>query len=481
MNYQPKMQPYPHQLEALSRLNGRNAFALLMAMRTGKTKVLLDDFGQLELDGKVSDLLVIAPAGVYRTWETAVRDHVSSTLQHRLRIHTWNSSANGQKETLRRREFLASTHPRLLLMNVEALSAVQRAQDFCIQFLRNPAQAMIAVDESTIIKSPKALRTKFINRELARRAAYRRILSGLPTPRSPLDLFCQFQFLDERILGFSSFYGWSGFQNRYAIIERKHMGGRWVPIVVGYRHVDELHAKIDPHSFRVPFRPDIPSTYTIREVPWTEKQKKVYEDIKNFATSALENGAHVTATVVIAQILRLHQVLCGHVRDEAGNLHEIPEHRTGQLLELLEDYAGKAVIWCSYGHSIGKLTAALAKEYGENAVAAFWGGNVAIREDEEKRFLNDPQCRFMLATPHAGGKGRTWSVADLVVYYSSNNDLELRDQSEQRVQGLGKQRQVDYIDLIVPGTVEGKILTALRKKINMAATITGDDWREWIV
>ncbi len=473
------MQPYPHQTQALERLNGHKAFALLMAMRTGKTKVLLDNFGQLELERQVSDLLVIAPAGVYRTWETAVRDHVSDDLQRRLQIHVWNSSANSQREQLRRLSFIeCEERPRLLLMNVEALSAVERARDFCVRFLRDPARAMIAVDESTIIKTPGAERTKFIIRNLTTRADYRRILSGLPTPRSPLDLYSQFEFLDWKILGHQSFYT---FRANYAIIQPQRFGGRTVQLVVGYRNVEQLQAKIEPFSFRVPFRPDIPSTYTIREVAMTAAQKKIYADIKCFATSALEGGGHVTATVVIAQILRLHQVLCGHVRDETGVLHEIPENRTGELLALLEDYAGKAVIWCSYGHSIEKVVRALAQEYGEKAVAAFWGGNGPVRESEERRFLIDPECRFMVATPHAGGKGRTWSVADLVVYYSSNNDLELRDQSEQRVQGIGKKQQVDYIDLVVPGTVEGKILTALRKKINMAATITGDDWREWIV
>src|SRR5262245_39327880 len=35
--YQPKLEPWAHQLEALHRLRGQRSFALLMAMRTGKT------------------------------------------------------------------------------------------------------------------------------------------------------------------------------------------------------------------------------------------------------------------------------------------------------------------------------------------------------------------------------------------------------------------------------------------------------------
>jgi SNF2 family DNA or RNA helicase len=477
-NYQTKMVPYQHQTEALIKMRGKLAFALLMAMRTGKTKVLLDDFGHLELAGEVKDLLVIAPAGVYRTWMKAMEDHLSDDLRTRIAVHVWSSAANGIKINQERESFLQKTSPRMLLMNVEALSAVVRAKDFCINFLRNPEHSMIAIDESTIIKTPGARRTKFINRTLAALAAYRRILSGLPTPRSPLDLYCQFQFLNPSILGYNSFYS---FRARYAIMRNMIYGGRSVPIVVGYRDVEDLKRRIEPHSFRVEFRPKIPSTYTIREVALTEEQRKIYNEIKQFATTQLADGSHVTATIVIAQILRLHQALCGYTADEDGRHHEIPEQRTDELLELLEDYAGKAIIWCSYDYSINKVVEAIRKVYGQNSVARFWGGNVATREAEEQEFFNNPDCRFMVATPSAGGRGRTWSNADLVVYYSSTNNLEHRDQSEQRAQGLEKTRQVDYIDLIAPGTVETKILQALRAKINMAATINGDNYKEWLI
>lgn len=476
-------------------MNGHDAFALLMAMRTGKTKVLLDNFGQLEAEGEVSDLLVIAPAGVYRTWETAIHDHVSDTLQRRLVVYTWSSAAKTQKAQLLRQSFLATGKPRVLLMNVEALSSVPEAKEFCVAFLRNHDKAMIAVDESTIIKTPRTKRTQFILRELAPRAKYRRILSGLPTPRSPLDLYCQMEFLDQRILGYHSYWA---FRAVCAITRKITVGGRTVEVEVGYRKqiVEWMQQKIEPHSFRVPFRPTIPSTYTIREVQLSKEQRRIYDEIKNYATARLSEEVHVTATIVIAQILRLHQVLCGHVTDENGQLHDVPERRTSELIELLEEYNGKAVIWCSYDHSIKKVCQTLAQAYpvlGSDGqplsaqpwphphIARFWGGNTRTREDEERRFTNDPSCRFMVATPSAGGRGRTWSVADLVVYFSSTYDLEHRDQSEQRVQGLDKKRQVDYIDLIAPNTVEKKILQTLRQKINMAATITGDQWKEWII
>jgi hypothetical protein len=114
-------------------------------------------------------------------------------------------------------------------------------------------------------------------------------------------------------------------------------------------------------------------------------------------------------------------------------------------------------------------------------VARFWGGNVDTREEEEAWFKTKPECRFMVATQSAGGRGRTWDVADLVIYHASRNDLEHRDQSEYRALNVGKERGVDYIDLVVPNTVDMKIIEALRAKIDLSQVITGDSWREWII
>jgi len=169
------------------------------------------------------------------------------------------------------------------------------------------------------------------------------------------------------------------------------------------------------------------------------------------------------------------------VRDEQGNEHALPENKTAALLEELEDYSGKAVIWFTYTRNLENCAAVLREIYGPNSVARFYGGNAATREFEEEMFRGDPDCRFMLATGGAGGKGRKWSVADRVINFSTADNLENREQSEQRNLAVDKERGVDYVDLVVPNTIEMKILHALRNKINMSAAINRDTWREWIV
>jgi len=477
MKYKSKREPRAKQAEALAKMKGRDAFALLMAMRTGKTKVLTDDWGRTIQENGSSNLLLIAPGGVYRTWPPEMQKDLPIDAEFFL----WESGKKTKAKELEKAFFMKERNkPRVLIINIEALSSIKEARELCLEFARQ-APCSIVIDESVIIKNPSAKRTKFINRELGPLAMRRRILSGLPTPRSPLDLYSQFEFLDWRILGFKSYYA---FRARYAVMRSVDFGGRQVQIVVGYRNIDDLWEKIEPYSFRCRLEDcyDLPpSQYMIREVKMTEDQARLYKEMKAFATAQLSNESHISATIVIAQMLRLHQILCGHVMDEEGKVHEISENRTAELIELLDDYDGKAIIWCAYDHDVRKVSEKLKQHFGEGSVARFWGGNVATREDEERRFKNDPDCRFQVATASAGGRGRTWDCADLVIYYSSTNNLDHRSQSEERPKGVGKTKSIAYIDLMVPDTVETKIIQALREKINMAAMITGDNYQEWLI
>ena len=176
------------------------------------------------------------------------------------------------------------------------------------------------------------------------------------------------------------------------------------------------------------------------------------------------------------------QICCGYVMDDEERvLHELPERRTDALLEVLNEHVGKAIIWCPWKPPLYRVINRLTKEYGAASVAQFHGSNVATRGEEERRFLNDPQCRFMCATQGAGMRGNTWNVADLTVYYANNYNLEMRDQSEDRNHRIGQTNRVTYVDLIAQGTIENKMIAALRNKIDLATLINREGHRAWLV
>lgn len=480
--YHPPMEPWAHQRKALDKMAGAEAFALFMEMRTGKTKVILDEWAQLVILGRVENLLVVAPAGVYRTWEEAAAEHLAPAILARTSLITWASGA-GKKAVEALNRLLGRSGPKILLVNVEALSTVDRARKLCLDFVRS-APTTFVVDESTTIKDHRAKRTKFCL-DLAHLAASRRILSGLPSPQSPLDLFSQFYFLSPYILGHRIF---TTFRARYAKMKRVPFGpgGRMIEVVAGYQNLDELQRKIEPHSFRVKLEDcyDLPpKMYARRDVEMTGEQRRIYDEIREFAAARLSAEARVTTTMVLTQMLRLHQVLAGHVVADDGSEFDVAENKTEEMLAILENHPEprKAIVWVAYDRSVRKVVRALMAKYGEGSVSAFWGGNADSREAGELRFKANPRCRFMVATAASGGRGRTWDAADLVIYFSNTHSLEHRLQSEERAQAVGKARSVAYFDLVCPGSVEEKMLKSLRAKISLSDAITGDDWRQWVV
>jgi hypothetical protein len=475
--YSPKLARWQHQDRALAAMNGADAFALFMDMRTGKTKTVLDEFGQDELSGTVRNLLVIAPAGVYRTWEDDAKKHLSNDLLAAVDIAVWKSGPT-LAQRMRMRDFIVHKGPCILLVNVEALSTDTGAAKLCEKFLASGPTTMV-IDESTTIKGRKSARTKRCIR-LGKLASKRRILSGLPSPQSPLDVYSQFDFLGAPLLE-----NFDDFQSRYAIMQQIPCGpgGRWIPITVGYQRLDELQARIAPYSFRVRLDEcyDLPEKmYLRREVELTPEQETAYDQMVEYAVVELENAERVTASIVLTQMLRLHQILCGVTMSDDDVEIDIPEKRTEEMLSILENTDGKAIIWAAYSANVRRIADALRKVYGQDSVARFWGGNADTREAEEKAFKTDPKCRFMVATAAAGGRGRTWDVANTVIYYSNTFSLEHRMQSEERQQAVGKRQSVGVFDLVAPGTVEQKIIDTLRDKRELSNAITGDNWRTWI-
>jgi SNF2 family DNA or RNA helicase len=224
-----------------------------------------------------------------------------------------------------------------------------------------------------------------------------------------------------------------------------------------------------------------PKTYEFRDVELTKEQSRLYDSILHDATAKLNNGTHVTAINVLGQMTRLHQIICGHVRDENGKVQDVESNRMKAIIELLNEHDGKAIIWSVYDPEIRRIAAALATEFGQESVASFWGGNPRVRDQEESRWLSSPECRFMVSTQMSGGKGNTWNPATLVIYAANNHDLEHRYQSEDRCHRIGQTNKVTYVDLIVRDTVEEKIIHALRKKIDLATIITGENFKEWLI
>ena len=192
---------------------------------------------------------------------------------------------------------------RVFLMNVEALST-DKGKKYLETFL-NSSKAMLAVDESTAIKSPKARRTKALIK-IGRLAKYRRILTGFPVTQSPLDLWAQCNFMDENLLGDCG-NNYFQFQYRYSIMKKRTVGSHSFNLVVGYRNLEDLSGLLKTFSSRITKDEclDLPEkVYTQRNVTLTPEQKRIYSDIKEFALAQINDTEFMTTPNIMTQPLR---------------------------------------------------------------------------------------------------------------------------------------------------------------------------------
>ena len=473
MHYKFKSKPFAHQLKALEMSWDKEVFAYFMEMGTGKSKVLIDNIAMLYDKGKINGALIIAPKGVYKNWlESEIPNHLPDHIEKKIGFWQTKPDANDMKMLLKSDEDL-----HICIMNIEAFST-KKGVEYAYKFL-SCHRTLIGVDESTTIKNPNAKRTKSIL-TLSKHSKYRRILTGSPVTKSPLDLFSQCQFLDPWLLNQQSYYA---FRTRYAICRKINVSGRQVEIVVGYRNLGELSEQLKPFSYRVLKDDclDLPKkTYMKRIIQLTDEQKKLYKQMKEQALAFL-NGKMTTTATVITQLMRLHQITCGHFKADDDSVQEVNSNRLDELMDILEEMEGKAVIWAHYRHDIENIVNALEKKYPGETVTYY--GDTST-EDRQKaiKLIQDPESkvRFIVGTPQTGGYGITLTGASTMIYYSNGYDLEKRQQSEARIDRIGQEKPMTYIDIIAEGTVDDKIVQSLRKKVNIATEVMGEELKEWI-
>jgi SNF2 family DNA or RNA helicase len=477
MHYKFKSKPFAHQLKALEMSWDKKVFAYFMEMGTGKSKVLIDNIAMLYDKGKINGALIVAPKGVYKTWhDEQIPDHMPEHIEKEMVL--WESGAGKKKEEELNKLFKSSDDLHILIMNVEALST-KKGKIFAAKFL-SCHSSMMAVDESTTIKNPTAIRTKTII-DLGKDVKYKRILTGSPVTKSPLDLFTQCYFLDPWLLDQQSYYS---FKTRYAIMRQINVSGRMIQIVSGYRNLGELSNQLKPFSFRCLKDDclDLPAkTFMKRIIQLTDEQQKVYDQMKKLALAEL-NGKLTTTVNAITQIMRLHQITCGHFKSDDGTVQKLKNNRLDELMDVLSEMEGKAVIWAHYRYDIEVIVSAIKKEYGDNTVVTYYGDTTTDDRQKAIKSIQDPESpvRFVVGTPQTGGYGITLTGASTMIYYSNGYDLEKRQQSEARIDRIGQTRNMTYIDLIAEKTIDEKIVKALRDKVNIATQVMGEELKEWI-
>jgi len=467
--YNYKTKPFKHQRQSLIEGAKPYNFAYFMEMGTGKTKVAIDNAAYLYQEQKIDFAFVIAPNSVYQNWKKEIDFH----CPEKTNIYIW-------KVTKDKTFKLDPKKLTFILMNVEALSHASGKKWLEYKLLKHGMRSMVILDESTSIKNLKASRTKAIIK-LGQLARYKRILTGSPITKSPLDLFSQCAFLDKKLLGYENF---TVFKSKYAVMYSIERGGYNIQIPKYYINLEELEYKLKAFSYRVRKKDclDLPEKmYVQRHIELPDEQRIAYEKLKATAIILLKND-EVSYNNKLTELLKLQQVANGFVKTNDGKIVDFKSNaKLKELMCILEESEDKCIIWANYVHNIEMIKKKLGEVYGKDSVVSIYGkDSVDVRNKAVESFQSDDRCRFLVGNPTVGGYGLTLTAARYVIYFSNSYNLEVRQQSEDRAHRYGQTSQVTYIDLIASDTIDEMVLHNLENKIELSAKTLGEQVQKWL-
>ena len=454
-----KAKLFKHQQDAydfaLDAFEKGKAVALLADMGTGKSMMTIAITGTLEADKGVKKMLVVCPKSIVGVWE----DEFRKFADYRYALTVLDGTMEKKRASF---NYMQGAALQIIVVNYESCWRLEAE-------ITKWKPDLIVCDESSKIKTPSASQSKALHR-LGRQSKYNIILTGTPITGSPLDIFSQYKFLDDSIFG-TSFYL---FRNRYAIL-----GGYQNRMIVGYRHLDELVEKVHSIAFRIKIEDAVdlpPFIDETRAITLEPKAQSLYRMLEQDCYAELANG-EVTARNVLTQLLRLAQCTGGFIRDDIkGEAQQVSGAKLDALEDIIDtclDEEKKVVVFARFVPEIEAIAAMLKKK--KIGYAQIYGATTD-RADQVKKFQEDPEIKVFIGQLQTTGMGLTLTAANVAVFYSLDFSYANYEQSRARIHRIGQKQKCLYIHLVGKGTVDEKILNALKHKGDIAKIMV-DDWR----
>jgi len=464
------MQPelYFHQKEALNVAYDKTAFAWFMEMGTGKSAIIIHEISHLIEREEINCAIILAPNNVHVNWKSEFFIHCPNI--EKIGIQIWRSGQDKEKREAETKAILNSGKTLVFLMNIEAISTTT-GREYLKRILSARRKAYLAIDESHKIKNPTAIRTKSAI-ELSKFAKIRRIATGTEAEEGIENLFSQFKFLDPNIIGTRSY---TAFKAMFCV-----MGGFENREIKGYRNETILAKNIAPHIYSKRKKDclDLPDKVYVRhEISPTMEQFKLYRQLEEELIIELKNGTIVDATMAVTRIIRLQQILCGHLNSSERiqsdgktqyllsrqHVETIPSNRASYVAEIVDEASSKVIVFCRFIKDVELVVLALANAgIGSIGISSLVDGNNRMAEID--RWRKEPHLKALVMTTATGGIGLTLNEATTTIFYSNSWSATDRIQAEDRNHRIGQNDKVTYHDMVVPNTVDDKLLRALLNK-----------------
>jgi SNF2 family DNA or RNA helicase len=476
-----KTTPYAHQLKEFEDHADNKIRANFWQMRTGKTKLIIDNAYHLFEKGKIDCVFVIAPKGVHSNWhEAEIPTHAWDYQEG----DSWAWDVALKHKRLYKEGFkkIREDKTRLKWFCFSSNSLINPVAEIYYNLIIKDRKPYLIFDESHDFRTPTNKGTKKAIK-IADQVEYKRILTGTPMEQSPLNLWSQFRLLSPDILGPK----YSEFQSKHAIfvMSKPKPNGRSYPEFHSFVGEAEVKAKIAPFTSLV-LRSDcedLPETI-IEDVKFelTPEQKKVYKQIVKTFTADVD-GERITMNQTGSRLIKLQQVTSGYVVDERGDRYVIPggNPRLETFKHLFDLNRDKRIlVWAHFRSEFKDITTFLAREKIDFLTYNGESGEEE-REAARKAFhrrSSGSKVQVLIAHRKSAGAGTDFSQADIVIDYSHTfNNFDVAQANERAVKMGGENVHVKRI--VSPG-IDEYILKSNEKKSAMAENISRSGLREVI-
>lgn len=454
-----KAEPFKHQKEAfdfaISHAD-QHGIALLMSMGCGKSLSAIAVAGALYNVKKIKKVLIVCPLSIVGVWKEEFEKFAD--FDYELAFLKGNVA---KKTELLQKMQGYSLH--VAIVNYESVWRMETE-------IANWKPNFIIADESHKIKTHNIAASKAMHR-LGRKTKYRMILTGTIITNKAIDVFSQYKFVDPTIFG-NSFYA---FRNKYFDMVGY---GQHTPVLKESMK-DELMEKLHSIAFRATKSECLdlpPTTDIIRYVELEPRTMGIYRSLVKDSFAELGKG-ELTVTNVLTKLLRLSQLTGGFIgNDECRTCQQISRSKPDALEDIVDNAVQsgeKIVVIARFLAEIKAIKKLLEKKH---ILYSQVSGEVKDREEQIRKFQNDPKVSVFIGQVATAGLGITLTAASTMVFYSLDYSMSNFEQTKARIHRAGQQKNCTYIYLIAKGTVDEKVLITLQNKANLAKNLI-DEYR----
>lgn len=446
--------PHPHQQVSLAYMHQllgiRDTHALFFEQGTGKTYTALQWMDFLVEEGLVQKILIIAPKyTLYNAWGKDI--NWSTGL-------TWKVIAEeSQYKKYEKIEAKMASQATIHLVNLETVNLHTKEN------LLHNGYDMVVIDESWLIKNPRAIR--YMNAyDISRRSPYRLILNGTPMPNGPIDLWSQFHWLDDGIAMDKDYYD---FRDKVKWSPSK---GVWIDRKDADDNVQQM---IGPFVLAFKKKEILclpPRSHHLMLLDMSSIQRRHYDEFMREGYTEIE-GQEVSYEYIVTKSLRARQIMAGFVpwKDEEVNKIQppvrIPNAKYDFLKEhlqtLMEDPENYVLIWITFKEDIPRMTTRLQELKLSFCIC---NGDNSKHINKNLDDFNEGKYRVMIAHPASIGAGVNIQRANKTILFSYSENYTHFSQLLDRNHRADSERPVDVYYYCFRDSYEEDILKRLKKK-----------------